>query len=102
MPDEIYVAWADRCPADVKHFAPLYDQTALDAEVAAERERWRALLRTPHRMAGGCPDEVAGADSRDLDCPACQLMMELGANAEPMTACPHGVPHRWPCDECGA
>lgn len=39
MPDEIYVAWADRCPADVKHFAPLYDQAALDAAVAAERER---------------------------------------------------------------
>ena len=19
-----------------------------------------------------------------------------------MSACPHGVPHRWPCEECGA
>lgn len=26
----------------------------------------------------------------------------VDANAETMTACPHGVPHRWPCDECGA
>jgi len=50
-----------------------------EAAVAAERERWRALLRTPHRMAGGCPDEVAGVDSRDLDCPACRLMLDLGA-----------------------
>lgn len=24
------------------------------------------------------------------------------SNAEPMSACPHGVPHRWPCDECGS
>lgn len=24
------------------------------------------------------------------------------ANAKTMTACPHGVPHRWPCDECDA
>jgi hypothetical protein len=51
----------------------------VDAAVAAERERWRELLRTPHRMAGACPDEVAGADSRDLDCPACRLMLDLGA-----------------------
>jgi hypothetical protein len=50
-----------------------------EAGAAEERERWRTLLRTPHRMAGACPDEIAGHDSRDLDCPACRLMVELGA-----------------------
>lgn len=48
-------------------------------QVEALGQKWRTLLRTPHRMAGACPDEVAGEDSRDLDCPACRLMQELGA-----------------------
>jgi hypothetical protein len=39
MPDEIYVAWAKSYPADAQHFSPLFDQAALDAAVAAERER---------------------------------------------------------------
>lgn len=54
-------------------------EQAAQARVAARDEQWRTLLRTPHRMAGGCPDEVAGEDSRDLDCHACRLMQELGA-----------------------
>jgi len=54
-------------------------QAAYEAGAADERKRWRKLLRTPHRMAGACPDEIAGRDSRDLDCPACRLMVELGA-----------------------
>ena len=30
------------------------------------------------------------------------LLHKLGTHqeAEPMTACPHGTPHRWPCETC--
>lgn len=63
-----------------EEYVTLADALAeIDARVDTERERWRALLRTPHRMAGECPDEVAGTASRDINCPACQLMQELGA-----------------------
>ena len=50
MPDEIYVAWATSYPADAKHFAPLYDQAALDAAVAAERERCAKLVEGAQRQ----------------------------------------------------
>ncbi len=64
---------------DLKPYVYEAAHRVLALQEAALRERWRDLLRTPHRMAGGCPDEVAGEGSRDLDCPACRLMQELGA-----------------------
>jgi len=67
--------------AEIERLRMDLENTRAEAVLAveAQRKQWRELLRTPHRMAGGCPDEVAGDGSRDLDCPACRLMSELGA-----------------------
>jgi hypothetical protein len=43
MPHDIYEAWRAKYPDDAAHFRPLYDQAAIDAAVAAKRERCAKL-----------------------------------------------------------
>ena len=66
MPDEIYVAWATSYPADAKHFAPLYDQAALDAGVAAERERCVRIVEAyPVPVGNSAAGEMAAERTMD-------------------------------------
>lgn len=50
---------------------PLYDQAALDAAVAAERERWRALLEA---RAAGCERAAENTEDPKFDAMARVLM----------------------------
>ena len=70
-PDPHSMVWSDTELRAIRRYAEMC--------VGAERERWKTLQRTPHRMTGACPDDIAGDDSRDPECPACRLMDELGA-----------------------
>lgn len=47
----------------------------LEADVAALASVATGALS--HRYHGGCPDEVAGFEARDPDCPACQVLIRL-------------------------
>jgi hypothetical protein len=50
---------------------PVYGPEALDAAVAAERDKWRILTdESSHIFNGGCP-EHGKWNSRDPECPAC-------------------------------
>jgi hypothetical protein len=56
---------------DGDEFVPLYDQAALDAAVAAERDKWRILTdESAHIFNGGCPYHNKW-NVRDPACPAC-------------------------------
>ncbi len=37
-----------------------------------------ATCRLPHVYNGQCPDAVEGPDVRDVDCPACMVLIEVG------------------------
>ena len=57
---EVYSGWDEPRPTNGSE--PLYDQAAIDAEVAAERERWRVAL-------GAC--DAALAQCQPCADPAC-------------------------------
>lgn len=56
--------WPD--PRDLSGLVPLFDRAAVDAAVAAERERWRSAALTAATMAQEDGDAVAAQTLRDL------------------------------------
>ncbi|MCO2528489.1 hypothetical protein FA331_12975 [Pseudomonas aeruginosa] len=41
-----------------------------------------ATCRVPHVFNGQCPDSMEGSDVRDPDCPACQVLIQVGRQLE--------------------
>jgi hypothetical protein len=58
MNDHIYEAWADKYPDDAKYFQPLYDKAAIDAAVAAERERWQRIAQAAQALTTCGTDQI--------------------------------------------
>lgn len=56
-------------------------QTWVGGTWAAETERDRLLSiltgEVRHIYAGRCPDDLEGWDSRDPECPACKIMIDV-------------------------
>ena len=55
-PDERVAQWPAHNRGRMQHV--VYDQSALDAAVAAERERWQRIARTAQNVTTGCTDKI--------------------------------------------
>lgn len=50
-------------------------------------------------------EDLEAAEARianNDECGPLMVFATLGEAVEFLDACPHGVPHRWACDDCGA
>lgn len=87
--------------------------SALDTHEASEAAGIRALPKPItwtelHRFAeevarrateGASPEQAPNIEQRAATPPTAQ---ERSDGARGVTACPQGVPHRWPCEKCDA
>ncbi len=53
---EVYSGWLDPRPTETSK--PLYDQAALDAAVAAERERWQRVAEAAQAVTADVVDRI--------------------------------------------